>query len=268
MTSGEGSLLYSQNQLTATLDTRGICTVTLNNPDQLNALNTTMAKGATELADKIRNSPARVVIFTGAGRAFSAGGDLNYLLHLSTLPAAESEAAMLHFYKSYLALFTLPLPTIAHINGPCVGAGFSLALACDMRFIVSGAKIGMNFVKIGLNPGMAAEFWAHRLASPLLREMLFTGRIFNSSEMRLRSLFNHVASPSEIAELVSETAGAIALNSPQSLRISVDLLHREAQTLEATMLAEARGQGLCMSTGEIAGSVDAQRAGREFRFKI
>jgi len=168
--------LYNQKQLEATLDSAGICRVYLNNPDQLNALNTTMAEGAVELAALIRKSAARVLVFSGRGRAFSAGGDLEYLIQLTKLPKEESAAAMLKFYKSYLALFTLPLPTIALINGPCVGAGFCLALACDLRFVVSGVKVGMNFVRIGLNPGMAAETWAQGENSPLIREMLLTGK--------------------------------------------------------------------------------------------
>ncbi len=260
--------IYDSNQLSATLDEQGVCTVTLNNPPQLNALNTTMANGCVELAGIVSASAARVVVFTGAGRAFSAGGDLSYLIELTKLPAAESQAAMLKFYKSYLSLFTIPLPTIAHINGACVGAGFCLALACDLRFIVSGAKIGMNFVRIGLNPGMAAEYWTRELASPLAREMLYTGKIFTASEPRLRQLFNHVASETEIAALVTETARAIAMNSPQSVRLSVGLLRNTSLDLEATMQAEAKGQGICMSTGEIAASVAAQRAGQEFRFRI
>lgn len=258
--------LYDKNHLSATLDESGVCTVTLNNPPQLNALNTTMAAGSLELSQIISASAARVVVFTGAGRAFSAGGDLSYLIELTKLPAAESQAAMLQFYKSYLSLFTIPLPTIAHINGACVGAGFCLALACDMRFIVSGAKIGMNFVRIGLNPGMAAEYWARTLASPLAKEMLYTGKIFTSSEPRLRQLFNHVASEAEINTLVAETARSIALNSPQSVKISVSLLRDTALGLEATMQAEAQGQGVCMSTGQIAESVAAQREGKSFRF--
>lgn len=260
--------IYDKNQLSATLDDQGVCTVTLNNPPQLNALNTTMAAGSLELSQIISASSARVVVFTGAGRAFSAGGDLAYLIELTKLPAAESQAAMLHFYKSYLSLFTIPLPTIAHINGACVGAGFCLALACDLRFIVSGAKIGMNFVRIGLNPGMAAEYWARTLASPLAKEMLYTGKIFSSPEPRLRPLFNAVASEAEIAALVADTARSIAMNSPQSVKISVGLLRNTDLDLEATMQAEAHGQGICMSTGEIAASVEAQRAGKEFRFKI
>ena len=92
--------LYDHKQLRATLESDGVCRVELNNATQLNALNTTMAAGAVELAEIIRKSGARVVIFTGAGRAFSAGGDLNYLIELTKLPAAESAAAMLHFYKS------------------------------------------------------------------------------------------------------------------------------------------------------------------------
>lgn len=258
--------LYEKHHLKATLDSAGICRVHFNNPEQLNALNTTMAAGAAELSEIIKSSPARVVVFSGAGRAFSAGGDLNYLIHLSTLPAAESGAAMLKFYRSYLALFTLPLPTIAHINGPCVGAGFCLALACDMRFAVSGVKIGMNFVRIGLNPGMAAEFWAARDNQVLLREMLLTGQIYSSSDARMRQLFNQVASPEEIAAAVDECAAMIAANSPQSVAISLPMLRNPHLSREEVMLTESEGQGKCMSTGEIKQSVDAQRQGKPYRF--
>lgn len=259
--------LYDKHQLQAELDEHGICRVYLNNPDQLNALNTTMAAGAVELAQIIQDSAARVVVFSGKGRAFSAGGDLNYLIHLSQQTAAESGAAMLKFYRSYLSLFTLPLPTIAHINGPCVGAGFCLALACDLRFAVSDVKIGMNFVRIGLNPGMAAEFWASRENSLLLREMLLTGAIYSSSDSRMKQLFNLVASPDEIVAAVDATAMAIAANSPQSLSISLDLLRKPLLTREEVMQREADGQGKCMSTGEIKESVAAQREGRIYRFQ-
>ncbi|MBS0619509.1 MAG: enoyl-CoA hydratase/isomerase family protein [Spirochaetes bacterium] len=258
--------LYDTNQLNAILDDAGICTVTLNNPTQLNALTTTMAEGANELADIISQSAARVVVFTGAGRAFSAGGDLDYLLHLTSLPANDSAAAMLRFYQSYLALFTLSLPTIAHINGPCVGAGFCLALACDLRFVVSGAKVGMNFVKIGLNPGMAAEFWATRESSPLVREMLLTGKIYSASEPRLAALFNQVASAEEISVAVAECARTIADASPQSIKISLPLLRNPSLSRDAVMHAEAEGQGRCMSVGEIAQAVAAQKQGKPFRF--
>jgi len=259
-------VLYDANQLNATLDDAGICRVILNNSSQLNALTTTMAKGAKELADVIRQSAARVVVFTGAGRAFSAGGDLDYLLQLTSLPPKDSAAAMLHFYQSYLALFTLSLPTIAHVNGPCVGAGFCLALACDLRFVVSGAKVGMNFVKIGLNPGMAAEFWAARESSPLVREMLLTGKIYSASEPRLAPLFNQVASAAEVAVAVDECARTIADASPQSIKISLPLLRNASLSLDAVMHAEAEGQGQCMSTGEIANAVAAQKQGEKYRF--
>ena len=259
--------LYDKHQLQATLDDRGVCRVYINNPEQLNALNTNMAAGAVELAQIIQDSAARVVVFSGKGRAFSAGGDLNYLIHLSQQTAAESGAAMLKFYRSYLSLFTLPLPTIAHINGPCVGAGFCLALACDLRFAVSGVKIGMNFVRIGLNPGMAAEFWASRDNHVLLREMLLTGAIYSSSDSRMQQLFNQVASPEEIAAAVDSAAMAIAANSPQSLSISLDLLRNPLLSREEVMQREAEGQGKCMSTGEIKESVTAQREGRVYRFQ-
>ena len=259
--------LYDQHQLRATLDEHGICRVYFNNPDQLNALNTTMAAGAVELAQIIETLAARDGVFSGAGRAFSAGGDLNDLIHLSQQPAADSAAAMLKFYRSYLSLFTLPLPTIAHINGPCVGAGFCLALACDLRYAVSGAKIGMNFVRIGLNPGMAAEFWASRDNHVLLREMLLTGAIYSSSDSRMKQLFNQVASPEEIAAAVDAAAQAIAANSPQSLSISLDLLRNPLLSREEIMQREAEGQGKCMSTGEIKESVTAQREGRLYRFQ-
>ncbi|MBN8221943.1 MAG: enoyl-CoA hydratase/isomerase family protein [Spirochaetes bacterium] len=260
--------LYDEKQLFATLDDAGICRVELNNPDQLNALNTTMAQGAVELAAIIRSSAARVVIFSGRGRAFSAGGDLAYLIELTHLPKEQSAAAMLKFYRSYLALFTLPLPTIAHINGACVGAGFCLALACDMRFAVSGSKVGMNFVRIGLNPGMAAEFWAQGENSPLIREMLLTGKIYSSSEPRLKLLFNQVASPQEIALTVEECAAAIAANSPQSIALSLELLRNRHLDFETLIDKEAAGQGVCMSTGEIAAAVAAQKKIEKFRFRI
>ncbi|MBV6493920.1 MAG: putative enoyl-CoA hydratase echA12 [Turneriella sp.] len=257
--------LYDENQLVATLEENGLCRVYLNNPNELNALTTQMAKGARELSVIIKKTNARVVVFSGKGRAFSAGGDLNYLLSLTKLTKEESSAAMLDFYNSYLTLFTLPLPTISYINGPCVGAGFSLALHSDMRFIVSGTKVGMNFTRIGLNPGMASELHAHGDNSLLIREMLLTGRIYSSSEPRLRPLFNLVASTEEINAALNLTINDILHASPQSIRLTLPYL-RKSCTLEELLKAEATGQGICMSTGEIREAVDAQKKGKKFYF--
>jgi enoyl-CoA hydratase/carnithine racemase len=125
----------------------------------------------------------------------------------------------------------------------------------------------MNFVRIGLNPGMAAEFWASRDNHVLLREMLLTGAIYSTSDSRMKQLFNLVASPEEIAAAVESAASAIAANSPQAIRISLALLRNPLLSREEVMQREAEGQGKCMSTGEIKESVAAQREGRVYRFQ-
>ena len=114
----------------------------------------------------------RAAILTGAGRAFSAGGDLDWLMARHRDTPENNVAVMTEFYKRFLVLRRLPVPVIAAINGPAIGAGLCLAVGgADLRVASTGAKLGVTFTKLGLHPGMAATFFLPQLVGPQVSKL-------------------------------------------------------------------------------------------------
>ena len=163
-----------------------ITRLTLNVPDQLNAM--TPAMGA-EIRDAVplinERAETRVVIVRGAGRAFSAGGSLKSIQEEVSEDADAGPGlggGGANFYRLYLSVRDLDAPSIAAINGHAIGAGLCFALGCDMRVIRTGARVGMTFVKLGIHPGMAATWTLPRLIGPArAAELLYSGRLIDAA---------------------------------------------------------------------------------------
>jgi enoyl-CoA hydratase len=135
-------------------------------------------------------------VFTGAGTAFSAGGDIETLVKQLEWTPAENETYLKGFYRQYLSILSVDVPVIAAINGHAIGAGLSLALACDMRLAAEGARIGVTFVNLGLHPGMGT---LHLL--PLVvgearaADLILTGRLVEAHEALTIGLVDRVHAP-------------------------------------------------------------------------
>src|SRR5579885_2134579 len=137
--------------------TRGAVTrLTLNRPRALNALSEELAAEFAAAVRAIAREPSKAVILSGAGTAFCAGGDLAFIEKNRRRTAPRLVPLMRKFYGSFLSIRALPQVTIAKVHGAAVGAGLCLALACDLRVVSDDARLGFNFVRLGLNPGMAA----------------------------------------------------------------------------------------------------------------
>jgi enoyl-CoA hydratase/carnithine racemase len=171
----------------------GIVTLTLNHPENLNAMTPAMGDEVTDLVQTLKDDQAaRVLILTGAGRAFCAGGAKGNLQSRTAGSATESPKT---FYKRFLSLRQLEIPTIAAINGPAVGAGFCVALACDMRVAATNARMGLNFVRLGIHPGMAGTYTTPRIVGMAKAcEVIFTGRLYTGEEAFALGLVNRVVS--------------------------------------------------------------------------
>eukprot|EP00953_Heterococcus_sp_UTEX-ZZ885_P037858 19435-Heterococcus_DN1.PRE.1 len=187
----------------------GVASLVLNNPAKLNALTVEMGTDFTaaisELAAACEKSFAlsnvlallmsiictrqcfihgqvRAVVLSGAGKAFSAGGDTAWLMRRHDDAPETNSRIMMKFYKSYLCLRTLPVPLIAAINGPAIGAGLCLAMACDIRITSLSAKLGLTFVTLGIHPGMASSHFLPQLIGPqAAKKMLLTGETITGS---------------------------------------------------------------------------------------
>jgi len=222
--------------------------------DRQEALNALDVATLTELRDRLHDVAAdeevRAVILTGAGeKAFVAGADIKYMSGLG-VERAKAWGALGH--EAGRLLETMPKPTIAAVNGFALGGGCELALACDIRYAASGAKLGQPEVNLGIIPGWGGTQRLARVCGlGVAKELIFTGRIVGAEEALRIGLVNAVHDP--VLDKARETASLLASKSPISLRIMKELANRALGGDHATNL-EAEGE----SFGELFSSDDAK----------
>src|SRR3954451_10098416 len=156
----------------------GIATLTFNRPERMNALSTPIMEGLLQGLPRLAGDPAvKVVVLTGAGRAFCAGGDVKSMAEGGEQrSAAEATARLRSRMEVSRILHELPKPTIAMINGPAAGAGLAFALACDLRVAGASARLVTAFVRVGLSGDFGGSFFLTRLVGTAkARELYFTG---------------------------------------------------------------------------------------------
>jgi len=183
----------------------GITTITLNRPEKLNALAGHMRRDlaeALEAAGSDRN--VHVVVITGAGRAFCAGGDIRAMAELIEKEDADEFSRLLGSARRVItAIRQMTKPVVASIGGPASGAGFNLALACDLRIASSDATFSQSFVKVGLHPDWGGTYFLPRLVTPNKAcELFFLGETIDANEALRLGLINYIVEP---AELETET---------------------------------------------------------------
>lgn len=197
-----------------------IATLTLNRPDKLNALSPPMRKELLCAFEELSNNQSvRVLIITGAGRGFCAGGDIGYLHELRIEEDTQGFKALLSQVKRLvLAIHELRLPVIAGINGPAAGAGLNLAMACDIRIAAGTATFGAPFTKLGLHPDWGDTILLPRtIGAAKACEMIFTGEMMQADEAFRWGLVNHVVPLKELSRFTYTMAQKIAANSPLAI---------------------------------------------------
>jgi 2-(1,2-epoxy-1,2-dihydrophenyl)acetyl-CoA isomerase len=251
----------------------GVATITLNRPDSLNAMGGSLIPMLAEhLADVANDRHVRCVVLTGAGRAFCAGGDVkgmaagrDAILHAAANggPGAEPPSPALGFARgvdglrqaqrgtSYV-LHTMPKPTIAMVNGHAVGAGLSLALACDIRIASDRAKLGTIFRNVGFSGDFGGSYFLPRLVgNGKARELYFTGEILSADDALKIGMVNRVV---EHDQLAAETlAFAAQLASGPTLafaRMKENLNRSEDCDLAALLDQEAMNMQLSSTTAD------------------
>jgi len=254
-----------------TLEVRDtVATLTLNRPDVRNAMTAEMGRCVEAAVERINAmSDVRVVVVTGAGRAFSSGGDLGSLAKDAGLGVAgDGLGGGANFYSLYLSIGRLDVPSIAAINGHAIGAGLCFALACDLRVMHEQAKVGMTFVKIGIHPGMAATWNLPRIVGPShAADLLYTGRLVAAHEALAMGLVNRVATGETFHATVGELARSIAANGPVAVRALKQTLRGSAKrTLEEAIVREADAQAKTFETDDAREGISAVKAKREPRF--
>lgn len=219
--------------ITLTTSPAAVATLTLNRPDSLNALTSTMLDEMRAAIDGLVASGARALLLTGAGRGFSSGADL---ASGGGLPDDVGAALEAHFNPLVEALFRLPVPVVAAVNGPCAGAGCSLALAADIVIAGRSAYFLQAFINIGLIPDAGATWLLPRLAGRArAMEMMMLGERIPAEKAADWGLISRVV---EDADLESEAA-ALAARLAQGPTMAYGLLRRLARDAEQLPLTDA-----------------------------
>src|SRR6478736_8632571 len=190
----------------------GVALLTLDNPDQRNAMSDEMTSSWVAAIDELAaDRSVRAVVVTGEGSAFCSGDNTSWIASEPHASVDHLRSRMITFYRSWLSIRRLEVPTIAAINGPAIGAGLCIALACDLRYAAAGARMGAPFVKLGMNPGMASTYLLpNAVGEANARELLLTGRTVDADEARALGLVSRVFAPESFDEEVGEIAAGIA----------------------------------------------------------
>jgi methylglutaconyl-CoA hydratase len=206
-----------------------VATLTLNRPDKRNAISYELIDDLIRALEEVRNSPARILILTGAGKAFSSGMDLENLRALigrTPVQNLEDSRTMVSLFRS---LYEFPKPTIAAVNGAAIAGGTGLALLCDFTLAVPEAKFGYTEVRIGFVPAIVATFLLRQVSEKIARDLLLTGRIFDAAEALKMGVINEIVPPEKLLDRARELAAQLTENGPLSLFYTKRLLTDHAR---------------------------------------
>src|SRR4051794_3364548 len=186
----------------------GVALLTLDNPDQRNAMSDEMtASWVRAIDDLAADRSVRAVVVTGEGTAFCSGGNTSWIASEPDATVDHLRTRMIAFYRAWLSIRRLEVPTVAAINGPAIGAGLCVALACDLRYAAAGARLGAPFVKLGMHAGMAATYLLpHVVGEAHARDLLLTGRTVDADEAFRMGLVSAVLPQAGFLDGVIETA--------------------------------------------------------------
>jgi enoyl-CoA hydratase/carnithine racemase len=245
----------------------GIATITINNPP-VNVISKTVREELSQCLDEIEaDGSIRVIILTGAGRAFMAGADIKELPQFRVPGAIDDMRRVGH--KGTWQLERMPQVTIAAINGLALGGGCELALACDMRVASEDAKLGLPEINLGLLPGGGGTQRLPRLIGrPLAKELMFTGEPIGAQEALRIGLINKLAPPGQALALAQELARKIATKSGATLRLLKDAIDRGYEkSLEEGMAIEASAFDQTLQLEDSAEGIEAFLNKRPPQFK-
>lgn len=203
----------------------GVAHLTLNRPDKRNALSFQLLDELKQALDEVEQSQAQVVVLTGAGKAFCAGMDLEELKKLTGKSHTENVADSRKMAQIFRRLYEFPKPTIAAVNGAAIAGGTGLATMCDFTLAVPEAKFGYTEVRIGFVPAIVSSILVWQVGHKIARDLLLTGRIFDSAEAHRLGLVNEMVGPDQLIKRANELASQLMENSPTSLRLTKKLIN-------------------------------------------
>jgi 2-(1,2-epoxy-1,2-dihydrophenyl)acetyl-CoA isomerase len=231
---------------------QGVGTITLNRPDKLNAFAGRMRH---ELADAFREMAADknvlVLVVTGAGRAFCAGADIEYMRDLLERRDVTAFEGLVEAGREVVTTVrSVPKPVIASVNGPAAGGGANLALSCDVRIASDTASIGQTFNRIGLHPDWGGTYFLPRLVgTSKAAELVFSGAMVDAHEAHRIGLFNRVVPHERLADETTAYARMLAAKPPVALAMAKRAIYEsERHTLDHMLDVELDHQRRCFES--------------------
>ena len=236
----------------------GIATITLNRPDRRNAISFELIDDLLRALQEVEASDARVLIVTGAGKAFSSGMDLDNLKTLIGRSPEENLKDSDTMVRLFRALYEFPKVTIAAVNGAAIAGGTGLALLCDFTLAVPEAKFGYTEVRIGFVPAIVSTFLLRQVGEKQARDLLLTGRIIGAEEAARMGLINEIVAPENLMMRARELAALLMENSPTSLRATKKLLNDHARAeLDSRIEAAVRENAAIRTTPDFREGIAA-----------
>jgi len=245
-----------------------VATLTLDEPGRKNAMTPGLGDALQARVKELQAlADVRVVLLTGADGAFSGGGDLAMLERLRQVPPDEAKRFMLDFYARYLSVLDLEVPTIAVVEGAAIGAGLCVALACDFCFVDRDAKLALNFVQLGLHPGMGATYLVpRRVGAQVAARLLMTGQRFDGAEAVRVGLAAEGHPRGELMPAARAFATTLAAQAPMALRALKQELGVDRAALHRCLEAEAAHQAVSYGSADMAEGLAAAAARRPAKF--
>jgi methylglutaconyl-CoA hydratase len=209
----------------------GVATLTFNRPVSMNALDADMARAIADAVDGFAADPGvRVMVVTGAGKGFSAGGDFNWVLTWPERDAITRRVGADAVMGAVQAIYDFPKPSIARVQGPAVGGGIGLMLACDFAIAAETARFGLTSVRNGLLAGIALSVLIEAVGPRVARQLMMHGGMFDAATALRIGLVDQIAEPGALDDAVAALAAELKLGAP-SVQTEVKKLIPEIDAL-------------------------------------
>lgn len=235
-----------------------IRTITLNRPERRNAMTPEMQMELIAALEEATESDCRVIVLTGAGESFCSGLDLSALKAMQDASAAQHRTDAERIARLFLALYEMPMPTIAAVHGAAIAGGAGLATICDFTLATPAAKFGFTEVRIGFVPALVSAFLALQIGDKRSRDLLLTGRIVDAAEAHRVGLVNEVVAAEKLGERVQALAETLIANSPESLKATKRLMEAHNRAwLDAAVAEALEANALSRETADFREGVTA-----------